>query len=126
MNKKLLFSLLLTVILVVTGFSQVTTSKIQGQVSDNTGAGLFGANVVAVHTPTGTVSGSMTLDGGRFSLPNLRVGGPYTVTISYVGFKTVEYTDVYLNLGTAYDLNVSMVSESEQLEEIVIFLGGGR
>ena len=85
---------------------------------------MFGANVVANHTPTGTVSGTMTLEGGRFSLPNLRVGGPYTITISYVGFKTVEYTDVYLNLGTAFDLDIKMESESELLKEVVIT--GGR
>ena len=93
MKKQLFFTLLLTLILGVTGFSQVTTSNIQGIVNDDTSAGLFGANVVANHTPTGTIAGTMTLEGGRFSLPNLRVGGPYTITISYVGYKTIEYND---------------------------------
>ena len=120
MKQRLLFSLLITVFSVVTSFSQVTTSKIQGMVTDNASEGLFGANVVAKHIPTGTVAGTMTLDGGRYSLPNLRVGGPYTITISYIGFRTIEYTDVYLNLGTALDIDVQMVAESEQLEEIVI------
>lgn len=124
MKQRLLFSLLVTVFSVVTGFSQVTTSKIQGLVSDNTSEGLFGANVIAKHMPTGTVAGTMTLDGGRYSLPNLRVGGPYTVTISYIGFRTIEYTDVYLDLGTALDIDVQMIAESEQLEEVVIT--GGR
>jgi len=124
MKQRLLFLLLITVFSVVTGFSQVTTSKIQGMVTDNTSEGLFGANVVAKHIPTGTVAGTMTLDGGRYSLPNLRVGGPYTITISYIGFRTIEYTDVYLNLGTALDIDVQMVAESEQLEEVVIT--GGR
>ena len=124
MKKRLLFSLLITVFSVVTSFSQVTTSKIQGLVSDNTSEGLFGANVIAKHMPTGTVAGTMTLDGGRYSLPNLRVGGPYTITISYIGFRTIEYTDVYLDLGTALDVNVQMVAESEQLDEVVIV--GGR
>ncbi|WP_299524061.1 carboxypeptidase regulatory-like domain-containing protein [uncultured Lutibacter sp.] len=124
MKQRLLFSLLITVFSVVTVFSQVTTSKIQGLVSDNTSEGLFGANVIAKHIPTGTVAGTMTLDGGRYSLPNLRVGGPYTVTISYIGFRTIEYTDVYLDLGSAFDIDVQMVAESEQLEEVVIT--GGR
>jgi hypothetical protein len=105
---------------VVTGFSQVTTSKIQGVVSDENSQGLYGANVIAKHLPTGTVSGTMTLESGRFSLQNLRVGGPYTITISYLGYKTVEYTDVYLSLGVAFDVNVKMVSESQQLGEVVI------
>ncbi|WP_456377194.1 TonB-dependent receptor [Lutibacter sp.] len=124
MKKRVLFSLLIVVFTVITGFSQVTSSKIQGLVTDNTSEGLFGANVIAKHMPTGTVAGTMTLDGGRYSLPNLRVGGPYTITISYIGFRTIEYTDVYLNLGTALDIDVKMVAESEQLDEVVIT--GGR
>ena len=124
MKKQILFTLLITLISVVTGFSQVTTSKIQGVVTDGTSAGLFGANVVAKHVPTGTVAGTITLEEGRFSLPNLRVGGPYTITFSYVGFKSIEYTDVYLDLGKTFDLNVQMSNEGEQLSEIVIT--GGR
>jgi hypothetical protein len=121
--KKQLLSILIVIITVVTGFAQVTTSKIQGVVIDDTSTGLYGANIVAKHVPTGTISGTMTLEGGRYSLPNLRIGGPYTVTISYVGYKTVEYTDIYLNLGTAFDLDVQMVAESEQLGEVVITAG---
>jgi hypothetical protein len=124
MKKQLLFSLLITVLSVITGFSQVTTSKIQGIVSDENSQGLYGANVVAKHLPTGTVSGTMTLESGRFSLQNLRVGGPYTITISYLGYKTIEYKDVYLSLGTAFDVNAKMESESQQLGEVVIT--GGR
>ncbi len=120
MKKQFLFSMLIAVFYVVSSFSQVTTSKIQGVVSDDTSAGLFGANVVVKHLPTGTVSGTITMESGRYSLQNLRIGGPYTINISYVGFKTIEYTDVYLNLGTAFDLDVIMESESEQLGEVVI------
>ncbi|MFZ3274674.1 MAG: carboxypeptidase-like regulatory domain-containing protein, partial [Lutibacter sp.] len=120
MKKQLFFSMLIAVFSVVSVFSQVTTSKIQGVVSDDTSAGLFGANVVAKHLPTGTISGTITLESGRFSLQNLRVGGPYTITISFIGYKSVEYTDVYLDLGKAFDLDVKMESESEQLGEVVI------
>lgn len=124
MKKQLLFSLLITVLSVITGFSQVTTSKIQGIVTDENSQGLYGANVVAKHLPTGTISGTMTLESGRFTLQNLRVGGPYTITISYLGYKTIEYNDVYLSLGTAFDVNAKMEGESQQLGEVVIT--GGR
>ncbi|WP_372768952.1 carboxypeptidase regulatory-like domain-containing protein, partial [Lutibacter sp.] len=124
MKKKLLFSMLIAIFSGISVFSQVTTSKIQGAVTDDSSMGLYGANVVAKHLPTGTVAGTMTLEGGRFSLPNLRVGGPYTITISYIGFKTIEYTDVYLDLGKAFDLDVKMDNESELLGEVVIT--GGR
>jgi len=120
MKKQLFFTLLIMFVSVATVFSQVTTSKIQGLVNDDSSAGLYGANVVAKHIPTGTVSGTMTLEGGRYSIPNLRVGGPYTITFSYVGYKTTEYTDVYLDLGNAFELDVTMVSENELLQEVVI------
>ena len=120
MKKQLIFSLLITLFSVVTVFSQVTTSKIQGAVSDDTSTGLYGANVIAKHMPTGTVAGTMTLEGGRYSLPNLRVGGPYTITFSFIGYRTIEYTDVYLNLGTALDIDVKLESDTAQLDEIVI------
>ena len=115
--KKTLF--LLFAFLSFTAFSQVTTSKIQGNVSDDMGA-LFGASVVAKHTPSGTVMGAMTQDNGNYTIPNLRVGGPYTVTISFVGYKTIEYTDVYLQLGKTANIDADMVSESEELGEVVI------
>ncbi len=101
------------------GYSQVTTSKIQGNVTDGDGP-LFGATVVAKHLPTGTVAGTTTQDNGNYLLSNLRVGGPYTVSVSYVGYKTVEYTDIYLELGKATDIDAVLKPESEVLEEIVI------
>jgi len=120
MKKKLLFTILVTILTVITSYSQITTSKIEGLVLDETGEGLFGANVVVTHEPTGTISGTMTLESGRFFIPNLRVGGPYKVAISFMGYKTIQYTDVYLNLGEAFDLKVQLVAESEQLGEVLI------
>lgn len=106
-------------LLSLSAFSQVTTSKIQGIVTDEAGP-LYGATVVAKHVPSGTVMGEMTQENGNYTIPNLRVGGPYTVSISYVGFKTIEYTDIYLQLGKTTNIDVAMVSESEELDEVVI------
>jgi hypothetical protein len=124
MKKLFVFSLLIAFGFSTTLFAQVTTSKIQGQIKDETGAGVFGANVIVTHTPTGTKSGTMTLDEGFYALQNLRVGGPYTVTVSYVGYSTINITDIYLDLGSAFDLDVQLVEESQQLQEVVI--DGGR
>ena len=117
MMKKLLFSLF--VLLSLSVFSQVTTSKIQGTITDEAGP-LFGASIVAKHLPSGTVSGAMSQDNGNYLIPNLRVGGPYTVTISFVGYKTIEFTDVYLQLGKTTNIDAKMVSESQELEEVVL------
>jgi hypothetical protein len=106
-------------------FSQVTTSNIRGTVSDDQGAPLLGANVVAVHTPTGTRYGAITNEEGRFNLLNLRVGGPYEVTISYVGFKTETQNDVFLSLGKTFNLNLNLTSDSQQLDEVVVISDRG-
>ncbi len=118
--KKIIFYLLLLITSIA--FAQVTTSSIKGVVSDDVGP-LFGATVTANHLPTGTVSGAVSQENGNYILTNLRVGGPYTVTFSYVGYKTLEYTDIYLELGKTTNIDVQMVSESTELDEVVITIG---
>ena len=93
-------------------FSQVTTSSIKGLISDETNAGLPGANVIAVHTPTGTTYGAATDIDGRFNLVNLRVGGPYTITVSYVGYNEQSFSDVFLTLGKTENLSLSLTPDS--------------
>ena len=101
-------------------FSQVTTSSIKGLISDETNAGLPGANVIAVHTPTGTTYGAATDIDGRFNLVNLRVGGPYTITVSYVGYNEQSFSDVFLTLGKTENLSLSLTPDSSQLDEVVL------
>lgn len=98
----------------------MTTSKIKGIVTDTAGEPLFGANVQVKHQPTGTVAGAIAQDNGRFTIPNLRVGGPYTITISYVGFKSFEVEAVFLTLGKTTEINAVLAEEGMALEEVVI------
>ena len=58
----------------------VTSSALQGTLTDSSGQPMAGAQVVAVHTPSGTSYNTVTRSNGLFNLNNLRVGGPYTVT----------------------------------------------
>jgi len=87
----------------------VTTSGLRGLVTDDTGAPLPGANVVAVHTPSGTRFGVATRADGYYNLTNLRVGGPYTVTVSFVGFQPFEAEGIQLALGQEQELSVRLV-----------------
>ena len=103
--------------------AQTTTSKINGIITDTTGETLFGANIMALHTPTGTVSGTTALDNGRYALSNLRIGGPYTISVSYLGYKSKKITNVFLTLGKTTNINVVLSEDSNTLEEIVISSG---
>ena len=101
-------------------FAQVTTSNIKGLILDEESQPLLGANIVAVHTPTGTKYGAASNDEGRYNLLNLRVGGPYTITISYVGFQDKVFTDVFLTLGKTQNIDYQMTPDSEQLDAVVL------
>jgi len=117
--KKLLITLSFFLMGIV-AFAQVTTSSIKGVILDETNAGLPGANVVAIHTPTGTTYGAATDLDGRFNLVNLRIGGPYTITISYVGYKDQSFSNMFLTLGKTENVTLALVPDSEQLETVVI------
>ena len=118
MKKQLLTLLLMLSSIFAIG--QVTTSNINGLILDESNQPLPGANVVAVHTPTGTKYGAATNYDGRYNLINLRVGGPYTITISFVGYKEQVLDNVYLTLGKTENVDTQMVPDSEQLDTVVI------
>ena len=106
---KLFFTMFFTLLLSIALFGQgVTTSSLSGTVRGTDGSPLVGANVVAVHVPSGTRYGASTRDDGRFSIPGMRVGGPYTVTTSYVGYGDQTEKNIFLNLGVETNLNFTM------------------
>jgi hypothetical protein len=119
MKKILLFAFFL-IFIGTTAFSQATTSNIRGLVSDSDAQPIPGASIVAVHVPTGTTYGVATNFEGRYNLNNLRVGGPYTVTIGFVGYKDQAFSEVYLDLGKTKRIDHQLVEDSQQLDEVVI------
>lgn len=98
----------------------VTTATIIGQVKDKTGEGLPGANIVALHVPSGTTYGSSSRNDGRFTLPGMRIGGPYKVTVSFVGYQEYTQENIMLGLGQNYVLDAPMVETGTELQEVVI------
>ncbi|WP_298904312.1 carboxypeptidase regulatory-like domain-containing protein [uncultured Psychroserpens sp.] len=118
MKKHLITTFML--MFITMGFAQVTTSNLKGVILDESAQPLPGANVVAVHTPTGTKYGAATNFDGRYNIINMRVGGPYTITISYVGYKEQVFNDVFLTLGKTENIDLQMTPDSEQLDAVVI------
>src|SRR5690606_14324046 len=99
--------------------AQITTSSMSGRVSDAEGA-VVGATVIATHQSSGTTYGTVTNLEGRFNLNGMRVGGPYTVEVSYIGYGTNTTNNITLSLGENYVLNVVLSEETTSLDEIVV------
>ena len=114
MKQFVLLSILL--LLANATFGQGTsTSSIIGRVTDGSET-LIGATVVAVHQPSGTTYGTSTDENGNFRIPGMRVGGPYRINISYIGFEEATYDNIYLALGQPCKLEV-------QVREFVVTMG---
>ncbi len=117
--KKFLLLTFVVLLGAVGAMAQVTSSSLTGTIRDSQET-LIGATIKATHQPTGTVYGSSTGADGRFNIPNMRVGGPYQIDVTYVGYKTESFSGVMLKLGEPYQLNVTMSSAGRELQEVVI------
>ncbi|MDO4496800.1 MAG: TonB-dependent receptor [Bacteroidales bacterium] len=117
--KKSLLTLVMTVVASVMAMAQVTTSALSGIVTDAEGE-VLGATVQAVHVPSGTHYGAITNEKGAFAIRGMRVGGPYEVTISYVGATTRKFEDITLQLGETFNLNVELAENADVLGEVVV------
>lgn len=104
----------------ITSGQGITTSSMTGIVTTDRGEPLAGANVIAIHEPSGTRYGASTRVNGQYNIPNMRVGGPYTVTVSYVGYKRQSQGDLYLNLGQEATINFQVVEETIIGKEVVV------
>ena len=100
--------------------AQGTTASLTGTVTDATGGPIPSANVVAVHTPSGTTYGAATRLDGRYDLRGLRVGGPYTVTATFIGFQVVERTGISLALGQTETVDFTLSEGDETLGEVTV------
>ena len=117
---KCLIAAFAAMLMSVAAFAQVTTSALGGRVVDANGEPVIGAAVVATHEPSGTVYGVITNSDGRYAINGMRAGGPYKVEISCLGYSTVAYTDVNLQLAETFALNSELLEDSELLGEAMV------
>jgi hypothetical protein len=117
--KQALSLMLVILISIIKVNAQETTSEIQGTVT-NGATGFAGVTVTATHQPTGTRYVTTTRKDGRYNLINLKVGGPYLVEVSFVGFKKDQQNDINLLLGQAFKANFNLVEASNNLQEVVV------
>jgi outer membrane receptor protein involved in Fe transport len=117
---KKILPLVLAFVLPLAMIAQVTTSNITGTVKNKKGEALEGATITATHTPSGTTYTTVSKKGGAVNLPSLRIGGPYQIKVSYVGYKTETIEDAYLQLGEPYTIGSSLESSEGTLTDVVV------
>ncbi len=88
-------------------------STVSGEVKDETGAALIGANVLL----KGTNKGALTDVNGKFAIANV-TQGKYTIVVSFVGYKTISQ-EVDVN-STAVTVNITSVSDPLALDEVIV------
>ena len=100
--------------------AQVTTSAMRGSVTDSAGRPLEGAQIEAIHQPSGSRYAATTRADGRFTLPGLRVGGPYTVSAARLGYQKQTQGNISLALGVPADVSFRMVAAAVQLTAVTV------
>ena len=123
MLKRLCFLLALAFIASPVVLAQITTSSLTGTVKDPKDQPLSGATITATNLPLGIKYSTTSSGGGQFNIPYMRPGGPYHIEVSYVGFETQKFDDVYLKLAEPYLLNTVVSTKDAVLENVVITAG---
>ncbi|GAA3957698.1 carboxypeptidase regulatory-like domain-containing protein [Mucilaginibacter dorajii] len=103
----------------------VTTASINGIVTDAKGA-IPGATVTITHVPTGTVYATVTRADGRYNIPNLRVGGPYTFKVSFIGYNTFTQENITLSIGQDQRIPAVLQDNTTALGEVKVTASGSK
>jgi hypothetical protein len=122
MSKNFTFKILAVLLFVFSAiglFAQETTSDIVGTITSE-GKAVTGAAITVIHLPTGTKYVTTSRKDGRYNIANAKVGGPYTITVTFVGFKTEKQENVFLSLGQEYKSDFTLVSESKTLDNVTV------
>ena len=97
MQKRLFFLVAMLLTLSLTALAQITTSSMAGKVTiEGTGEEVIGATVQAIHEPSGTRYNAVTNATGRFAIQGMRTGGPYAVTVTYIGFQPKTLKSIWV------------------------------
>ena len=100
--------------------AQITTSAMSGYIWDESHQPLPGATVVATHLPSGTAYGVLAREDGGYTIPNMRIGGPYLVEISFVGYESDANDQIYLKLGEKLRHDATLKESTTQLGEVEV------
>jgi len=126
MTKITTYIIFLILLIPFSAFSQgMTTASINGTVKDTEGTVLVGASIKVVHNPSGSVVGTRSNKSGRFNAVGLRVGGPFTIEISMVGYEKTVINDINLGVGQNMSLEIVLSQKSVRTENIEVVADKG-
>jgi hypothetical protein len=100
--------------------AQTTNASITGVVTDDAGGALPGATILVKNESTGFTTGTVTNVNGEFTLKQLPLGGPYSVSISSIGFGTEKRTGYRLNQSDILHINMKMNPAAEALATVEV------
>jgi hypothetical protein len=100
--------------------AQVTTATLSGTVKDSKGGGLSAATVTVEYPDAGFKLNLITRADGRFTVPNLRVGGPYRVTVNHVTYKEAVENNVFLELGLNNTIEFILQEKTTELGGVTV------
>jgi hypothetical protein len=113
-----LSGVLALLLLCVPAFSQGSTGRILGTVTDQSGGVVAGATVSVVDTQRGVTRTLVTDDAGEYNAPNLTPGA-YLVRAEAKGFKKIERTNVGLEVGKEVRVDLT-VQPGEQEQTVTV------
>jgi hypothetical protein len=120
MHKNYVLGLLFILISSPALFSQVTTATLSGIVKDPNGAPLPAATVIVEFADAGIKQAMATKGDGRFTFVNLRVGGPYTITVTFINYQTSVTDNVFLELGPNNTIDIQLRPKAGELKEVTV------
>ncbi|HEY6969025.1 MAG TPA: TonB-dependent receptor, partial [Candidatus Angelobacter sp.] len=106
-NVRFLALLFVCCLLSIAAWPQVSTSRIEGTVVDNSSAVVPGAAVKATNEGTGVSYDVITSSSGTYSIPSLTPGS-YTITITAKGFETFTTQHNVLSVGAPLVVNITL------------------
>lgn len=116
--------ILLLCCLVQKTYAQSSQASITGVITDNLGKPVPGASVVVRNESTGFKTGTTTSQNGDYTFKQLPLGGPYSISISYIGFAAQKRTGFNLNLGDVQKVNVTMEASENALKTVEVVAAG--
>lgn len=125
MVRKLLFSVLLLCFCAQYSlFAQTTQASIFGTVTDQLKKPIPGASVQVKNTSTGFSSRTSTNAKGEYTFQELPLGGPYSITSTFMGFAEQTRTLASLNFGDAARVSIEMHEASQDLKGVEVVASG--